>query len=104
MSRARRVRLLLLPVEVVAALVVPSVADASHSWGGYHWARTSNPFTLQLGDNVSTGWDSYLSTTSSDWSKSTVLDTTVVAGATNPRPCKATTGRVEVCSAAYGAT
>jgi hypothetical protein len=98
------VRLFLLPVAVVAALVVPSVAGASHSWGGYHWARTSNPFTLQLGDNVSTGWDSYLSTTSSDWSKSTVLDTTVVAGATNPRPCKATTGRVEVCSAAYGAT
>jgi hypothetical protein len=32
------------------------------------------------------------------------LDTTIVAGTTNPRPCKATTGRVEVCSAGYGNT
>jgi hypothetical protein len=27
--------------------------------GNYHWARTSNPFTLKLGDNVSSAWDSY---------------------------------------------
>src|SRR6266540_1791449 len=56
------------------------VGRANHSWGGYHWARTSNPFTVKLGDNVSSTWDSALSTASSDWSKSTVLDTTVVAG------------------------
>jgi hypothetical protein len=30
------------------------------------------------------------------------MDTTVVAGRTNPRSCRATTGRVEVCSANYG--
>ena len=23
-------------------------ATANHSWGNYHWARTSNPFTLKL--------------------------------------------------------
>lgn len=104
MSRARRLRLLLVPVAVIAAMVVPSVADATHSWGGYHWARTSNPFTLKLGANVSSGWVSYLATTSSDWSNSTVLDTTIVAGATTPQKCRPTSGRVEVCSAAYGGT
>ena len=104
MSRVRRVTLFLLPVVVVAALVVPSVASATHSWGGYHWARTNNPFTLKLGDNVSSGWDPYLATTSRDWSASSVLDTTVVAGATNPKSCRATSGRVEVCNAAYGGT
>jgi len=91
----------------VAALAVfaamPFAASASHSWANYHWARTSNPFTLQLGDNVSSMWDSYLATTSSDWSKSTVLDTTIVTGgAGTAKRCNATTGRVEVCNTTYG--
>jgi len=83
-------------------LAFPSAAQANHSWGGYHWARTANPFTLQLGDNVGSQWDSALRGASTDWSKSTVLDTTVVAGSTNPRNCKAVTGRVEVCNSTYG--
>lgn len=84
-------------------LVVPSTANANHSWGGYHWARTANPFTLKLGDNVTSAWDSYLGTTSSDWSASDVLDTTIVTGqAGRPRQCRATVGRVEVCNTTYG--
>ncbi|MBI4062351.1 hypothetical protein HY410_00355 [Candidatus Gottesmanbacteria bacterium] len=75
---------------------------ATHSWGGYHWARSANPFTLKLGDNVSSGWDAFLATTSSDWSVSSVLDTTIVPGGTKPRPCRPTSGRVEVCAASYG--
>lgn len=88
----------------VAAAALTTPASATHSWGGYHWARTSNPFTLRLGDNLTSTWDSYLVTTSSDWSASSVLDTVIVAGATKPRNCRATTGRVEVCNAAYGNT
>lgn len=85
------------------AVVTPGTASATHSWGGYHWARTSNPFTLQLGDNVDSRWDSYLTTTSNDWTGSAVLNTPIGAGLTkSPRPCKATAGRVEVCNGAYG--
>jgi hypothetical protein len=80
---------------------VPMVILANHSWGGYHWARTSNPFTVKLGDNVTSAWDSYLSTASSDWSVSSVLDTTVVAGGARGN-CRPTSGRVEVCNKAYG--
>jgi hypothetical protein len=86
----------------LATLATPGVAQANHSWGGYHWARTSNPFTLQLLDNVDARWDPSLSLTSSDWSKSTVLDTTVVPGSGNARSCKATTGKVRVCNTTYG--
>ncbi len=78
------------------------VASATHSWGNYHWARASNPFTLKLGDNVSSAWDAYLSQASSDWSISNVLDTLVVTGGTNPKNCKAVSGRVEVCNSKYG--
>lgn len=80
----------------------PSSAPASHSWSTYHWARTANPFTLKLGDNVSTAWDSYLRTASSDWSpQGGVLKTEVVPGNAGSR-CKPTAGRVEVCAKSYG--
>lgn len=94
---------LLLIVGVALFLTAFAVSvRANHSWGNYHWARTANPFTLKLGDNLSSSWDSYLGTTSSDWSQSIVLDTTIVAGGTNPKNCRATNGRVEVCNSKYG--
>ncbi|TSC81820.1 MAG: hypothetical protein G01um101420_824 [Parcubacteria group bacterium Gr01-1014_20] len=86
----------------VAIVALGTVVYATHSWGSYHWARTSNPFTLKLGDNVSSAWDAYLAGASSDWSQSSVLNTTIVAGNTTPRKCRATVGRVEVCNATYG--
>ncbi|MEK7628272.1 MAG: hypothetical protein AAB421_02545 [Patescibacteria group bacterium] len=81
-----------------------SAAYADHSWGAYHWARGANPFTVKLGDNVSGVWDGVLATASTDWTASSVLDTTIVAGGTvrNPKACKATPGRGEVCNAKYG--
>jgi len=82
--------------------VFAAFAYADHSWGNYHWARTVNPFTLKLGDNVSSAWDAYLATASADWSSSTTVDTAVVSGATNPRNCRAVSGRIEVCSGKYG--
>lgn len=88
---------------VIASTIIGSTpAGASHSWGSYHWGRTLNPFTLQLGDNVSTGWDTYLSVASTDWTLSTVLDTTIVTGSTTGRKCRASLGTVQVCSAVYG--
>jgi hypothetical protein len=94
---------LLLGSALIACLasVFTSTAAANHSWGGYHWARTTNSFTLKLGDNVTADWDSYLATTSSDWSQSTVLDTTIVAGQSKGN-CRPTSGRVEVCNRNYG--
>ncbi|MBI4310465.1 MAG: hypothetical protein HY681_01680 [Chloroflexi bacterium] len=94
---------------IIALAVVPLVASASHSWNGYHWARTSNPFTLKLGDNVSSTWDPYLAAASSDWSTppvsvtaTDVLDTTVVSGKAKGACAVVTSGRVEVCNKAYG--
>jgi len=94
----------LLVVFVLVASGFGSIVYANHSWGGYHWARTSNPFTLELGDNVASSWDGYLATTASDWSISSVLDTVIKPGNTRARTCKATNGRVEVCSEKYGST
>lgn len=86
---------------ILFSVLVLSKVQASHSWGGYHWARTANPFTLKLGDNLSSTWDAYLATASSDWSQSTVFDTTIVVGASKGN-CQPTKGRVEVCNKTYG--
>lgn len=87
---------------MLTAILLPSIAGANHSWGNYHWARTSNPFTIKLGNNTAGSWTGHLATASSDWSQSAVLDTTVVAGRTKPKACRPTKGRVEVCNANYG--
>lgn len=96
----------LLAAVLVSWMFVASPASvfANHSWGNpaYHWARTGNPFTLQLGDNVSIAWDVYLANTAADWSESAVLNTTVVPGSATAKRCRAQAGRVEVCNSTYG--
>lgn len=95
-------RLLLASLTALLALSAAfQGASASHSWGNYHWARTANPFSLSLGDNVTSNWDAQLALASTDWSQSTVLDTTVVAGQSSGK-CRPTAGRVEVCNDKYG--
>ena len=52
-------KLVALAVLVTTFASFVGAATANHSWGNYHWARTSNPFTVKLGDNVTRVWDSY---------------------------------------------
>lgn len=102
MRRTVFARSLIIAVTLAAGSTALVFAD--HSWGNYHWARTSNPFTLKVGDNVSSAWDDYLDVAVSDWSASSVLDLTKVTGGTRPRNCRATAGRIEACSDRYGNT
>jgi hypothetical protein len=97
-----RVRMSIVFAALAITLVLPASTVANHAWGNYHWARQSNPFTLKVGDNVTSAWDSYLDTTIADWSQSTVLDLTKVAGAAKGKNCRPSAGRVEVCNGAYG--
>lgn len=78
-------------------------AQANHSWGEYHWARTTPQFTLKLGNNLtSNDWRAHLSRTSSDWNSGrTPLLTSVVAGSSNKR-CSMVAGTTQVCNGTYG--
>lgn len=89
-------------ISILVLLFCSSPAQASHSWGNYHWARVANPFTLKLGDNLTSPWDPYLVTTSNDWTLSSILNTTIVSGGVNPKNCRPVSGRVDVCNARYG--
>lgn len=102
MRQKLRSSILMLGAVALSLAMFPTAASASHSWNGYHWARQSNPFTLKLGNNLNSTWSPFLSTTSADWSASSVLNTTIVAGSSSPRTCKAVSGTVQVCNASYG--
>jgi hypothetical protein len=92
------------------ALAGATALFANHSWGGYHWARTTPQFTLRLGDNMSPGWRPYLAKASSDWNSPSKygwngaqpLITAVVAGQSAQKRCKMVAGTAQVCNGTYG--
>ncbi len=87
----------------VAAVAVTTVVHATHSWGGYHWARTTPQFTLKLGNNMTTAdWRAHLTQTSSDWnSGNSAVLTAIVSGTSNKR-CSMVAGTTQVCNGTYG--
>jgi hypothetical protein len=102
-------KLVVLGALAVAATALAGSASANHSWGKYHWARTSNPFSLVLGNNTTSPWSSKLGAASNEWSASTgpskVLNTSVGPGDDKDRSkCPAVQGKVEVCNYDYGNT
>ena len=81
---------------------------ATHSWGSYHWARTTPQFTLKLGSNLTNGWGAHLQQASSDWNSPqnvgvefTPLLTSIVIGTSNKR-CSMVAGTTQVCNGKYG--
>ena len=98
--------LVILPALVFA--VLPSLSQADHSWGAYHWARTANPFVLKIGDNLtSITWKSKLTQSAQDWNSPGVFTSTsplltaVVAGRAGSR-CAMVAGTSQVCNGYYG--
>jgi hypothetical protein len=88
----------------LASVALVGTALADHAWGNYHWSRTANPLALNVGDNVTSGWDSYLNEAISDWNSSSVLELSGVTGGTTGSTCAPTSGRIEACNAGYGNT
>ena len=109
MTWLRQPRTIVFAAGLAALGVFVNVASATHSWGGYHWARTTPQFTLKLGNNLSSSWQPYLSQASQDWnspktfgwSGAEPLLTSPVAGQSNRR-CSAVTGTTQVCDSTYG--
>ncbi|HVT02444.1 MAG TPA: hypothetical protein VHL58_03605 [Thermoanaerobaculia bacterium] len=100
MFKSSRTAILLI---VAATLAFPTSSFASHSWGGYHWARTSNPFTLKLGNNLtSADWVGHFRQTIRDWNAgNTPLTSAEVTGSSNKR-CSMLAGTTQVCNGTYG--
>lgn len=106
MQKSTLLRLLITSLSASLVLMSPGFVYANHSWGGYHWARTQNPFTLKIGDNLATGWKGVLSTASVNWNSPDVFSTsspliTAIMAGTDSR-CRGVSGTVQVCNAKYG--
>ncbi|MGH2783753.1 MAG: hypothetical protein ACRDJ1_00650 [Actinomycetota bacterium] len=95
------------PLALVAALsllIVPA-AEANHSWGNYHWARSSNPVSLTVVDSVTGTWDSILPVVSAEWGASSVINTSLQGGTSGlltRLACRPLAGKIRVCNANYG--
>jgi hypothetical protein len=88
---------------VSLSIALVGTALANHSWGKYHWEGSTNPRSLTVGDNLTGGWGSHLTTAISDWNVSNVVDLTKQPGQAGSN-CSPVAGRIEVCNGAYGNT
>src|SRR5437016_446086 len=95
MRRISIQRLLFAIVLTLAIVALPTIVRAHHAWSDYHWARTANPFTVKMGNNVSGAWQTSFTNASSEWNSSSVVHNQIVAGGTKRRNCRPTSGRDE---------
>ena len=104
-TKIQGVRLVIIAVTFFAVIMSPINLMASHSWNGYHWARTSNPFTLKVVDSNTTDWDNNLIEALNDWGSSSVMNLTRIAGDDSSRTrkrCPMVSGQIRSCNASYG--
>ena len=104
-TKINAIRVLIVAAAFFAVIAFPTGSSANHSWGGYHWARTANPFTLKVVNSNTPDWDDNLARAISDWSRSTVLDLTNVGGDDAQRirkRCPMVSGQIHSCNASYG--
>jgi len=100
-----RRRIVTLAICLMAAVLFTGTAYASHSWNGYHWARTSNPMPLQVVDSVTPDWQFEFETALDEWNGSSALNMSVTSaddGARTRKRCPMVPGQMRVCNAAYG--
>ena len=103
--RTKKVRFAVMVVLIAMLAAFPLSASATHSWGNYHWARTSNPFTIKVIDSMTADWDDNLDVAISDWDDSSVMNVVEEEGDSSLKTrkrCAAVTGKVRACNAAYG--
>jgi predicted Zn-dependent protease len=101
MLKLSRRRILLVVLALSVAATFAAITSANHSWGGYHWARTSNPFTLRVGRNLSSAWTTAFNGSVSDWTASSVMNLSAYTGSVGSA-CSMVRGTVQVCNGSYG--
>lgn len=86
----------------VALTAIAAPALAGHSWGTYHWKRTTTQITPPVYENLDSRWESYGQTAVADWNQSTVIQSSYNVGTSDPRKCRQVSGTIQLCNAAYG--
>ena len=87
------------------ALGALTPASANHSWGSYHWARTTNPVKLRINKALTGSWVNYADIAIGEWDASSKLDLYTYAPtnlSVNRRKCNPIPNQVLVCNDTYG--
>lgn len=92
---------------LAAVAAIPTVAlsmpaDATHSWGGYHWAGPGSNLGIKVNTSITSQWTTSVNTSISDWDKSTELALSRQTASVGPRKCNPIGGQVLVCNYTYG--
>jgi hypothetical protein len=104
MRKIRNLAAMCIPIVALAGIAAPAAAvTVTPSWNGYHWARTG-PLMIGIGDNVSSTWDSYLTTAATKWTAANNIGYVVTTGKSTPSTCGGVFGGIQACSYNYGAT
>ena len=105
---SNRVGRIIAATGLTVAMAFGGVLVADHSWGDYHWARTTSSFDLTVVNSTTPDWDVYVSQALGDWSASSKLDMIEdpdgSTTAKDRRQCRAPGGAVRICNLAYGFT
>ncbi len=104
-SKMQAIKLVTILVAFFAVIIFPINSYADHDWNNYHWARTSNPFTLRVVDSTTSIWASQQSTAIADWNNSSVMDLTAEQGDESSnarRRCVMISGKIHSCNYTYG--
>jgi hypothetical protein len=95
-------RSMLICAAALISAMVPGTSSADHAWGNYHWARTTNPFTLTLGNNMTGDWVLLLGITSTDWNSGGAPLLTATQNGQGGKRCSTVSGTTQVCNGKYG--
>ncbi len=101
------IKLVIVLVAFFAVIICPINSYADNWWGGYHWARTANPFTLKVVDSNTPDWDDNRIAAMNDWSVSSVMDVIADPGSADDlqrtrKRCPMVSGKIRSCNASYG--
>jgi hypothetical protein len=105
MSKYERRTAQSLLLALCAAATLGGVVLADHSWGNYHWARTTSSFNLVVVNSTTNDWDPFVTRALSDWSASGKLNMGQTNGGTSDldrRQCRSPEGGLRICNQAYG--
>lgn len=90
-------------------LAPTSRKPASHSWANYHWAVTTNPANLKVGNCLTTtDWSNLLTKTTNDWNNPAAFGATTtpiisqIVGCKITKRCAMVAGTTQVCNGTYG--
>lgn len=103
LSRAICAAVLLLTV----VALVPEPVKASHTWGNYHWQRTSSAIRyIPIRRYHSSVWLTRFATAYAKWRSTSMTKVRLILGATGGgrNPCPFATGQITSCDGSYGNT